>query len=177
MQVAVRVRNLERDIYLRVMVRKATKEDFNFFYRLYMHPKVNPYLLYEPMEVKEFVPIYEDLLRDEVLWVYEVEGKTVGMFKLVPLKHRTSHIAYLGGLAIDPDFSGKGEGYNMLKEIIELAKRLDFLRIELSVAVHNEKAIRLYEKSGFQKEGVLRKYSHMKNLNEFWDEAMMSILL
>ena len=38
------------------------------------------------------------------------------------------------------------------------------------------KAIRLYEKAGFEKEGVLRKYSRMKNENIFLDEVMMSWL-
>jgi L-phenylalanine/L-methionine N-acetyltransferase len=158
------------------MVRKAIKDDFNFFYRLYMHPQVNPFLLYEPMDEKEFEPIYTELLKNGVLYVYELNGKSVGMFKLVPLTYRTSHVAYLGGLGIDPEFSGKGQGYQMLNEILELGGKLGFLRIELSVAVHNEKAIHLYEKSGFQKEGVLRKYSHLKKENVFWDEALMAYL-
>ena len=99
------------------------------------------------------------------------------MFKLVPLTHRTSHVVYLGGLAIHPSFGGKGLGLLMLKEILSYAKEKGFLRVELSVLAVNEKAIRLYEKAGFEKEGVLRKYSRMEGENLFLDEIIMSWLV
>jgi putative acetyltransferase len=99
------------------------------------------------------------------------------MFKLAPLTHRTDHIAYLGGVAIHPDFAGKGLGDYMLREILALAKQSGLLRIELSTATINDRAIRLYEKTGFQKEGVLRRYTHLKSEGRFLDEVLMSCLL
>jgi len=50
-------------------------------------------------------------------------------------------------------------------------------RIELSVAHINEKAIRLYEKTGFQKEGVLRDYCWLKSENRYMDEVMMAYIV
>jgi RimJ/RimL family protein N-acetyltransferase len=64
----------------------------------------------------------------------------------------------------------------MLKEILSYAKTCGFLRIELSTATINDKAIRLYEKVGFQKEGVLRKFCYLKSENRFLDEVMMAYL-
>lgn len=156
------------------MIRKITWQDFDFIYELYMHPQVNRYLLYEPMPPEEFKEIFADLLHKEIVYVFEDNGAAAGMFKLIPLTYRTSHIAYLGGLAIHPSFAGKGLGAAMMKAIIKYAKEKGFLRIELSVLITNEKAIRLYEKAGFEKEGVLRKYSHLQKENQFVDEVMMS---
>ncbi|HRH48784.1 MAG TPA: GNAT family protein [Panacibacter sp.] len=158
------------------MIRKATTSDFDFIYSLYMHPQVNPFLLYEMMDATEFKPIFEELLSRSVLYIYEDEDTTVGMFKLVPLTYRNTHIAYLGGLAIDPSSAGKGYGIKMLQQIIDYAKEQGFLRIELSVATINEKAIRLYEKVGFVKEGIYRKYTYLKSENRFLDEVIMSWL-
>jgi len=158
------------------MTRKITEEDFDFIYELYMHPRVNKYLLYEPMPAPEFRSIFTDLLNKEIIYIFENKGIATGMFKLVPLTHRSSHVGYLGGLAIHPSSGGQGLGYIMLKEILDFAKELGLLRIELSVAVTNEKAIRLYEKGGFAKEGILRKYTHLKKENVFLDEIMMSWL-
>lgn len=158
------------------MTRKADNNDFNFIYELYMHPQVNPYLLYELMDADNFEPIYKDLINQQLIYVYSNDDQPVGMFKLIPLKYRSDHIVYLGGLAIDPACAGRGEGIRMMNEIIALAGKLGFLRIELSVAINNEKAIALYEKAGFQKEGVLRKYTHLKSKQLFVDEAMMSYL-
>ncbi len=81
------------------MIRLAGKEDLNFIYGCYMHPQVNPYLLYEPMSRESFQPIFDDLLQQGVKYVYGTANENIGMFKLVPLQHRNHHIAYLGGLA------------------------------------------------------------------------------
>lgn len=158
------------------MTRQATPKDFDFFYDLYMHPDVNPFLLYERMDHSSFTPIFNELLADNVLYVFEMENKPAGMFKFIHLKHRNSHMAYLGGFAIDPAQGGKGHGASMMKEIIELGKSKDLVRIELSTAVTNTRAIALYEKCGFKKEGVLEKYTHLKSENKFVDEVMMAYL-
>jgi len=156
------------------MIRRMTQQDFDFIYELYMHPEVNKYLLYEPMPETEFTPIFAELLQKEVIYIFENGGVAAGMFKLVPYTYRSSHVAYLGGLAIHPSRSGKGLGSLMMKEILDYAKKTGLLRVELSAAVINEKAIRLYEKAGCQKEGILRKYTHLKKENQFLDEVMMA---
>jgi putative acetyltransferase len=159
------------------MIRIATPFDFEFLYSLYFHPEINPFLLYEVMDTSDFQPIFRDLLEHNHLYVFEHHGQRLGMSKLVPLVHRNSHIAYLGGVAIHPDFAGKGLGEQMILEILSLAKTMGFLRVELTTATINERAIRLYEKTGFQKEGVLRRFTHLKSENRFLDEVIMSCLL
>ncbi len=159
------------------MIRHATPSDVEFIYGLYFHPHINPFLLYEPMDVADFQPIFDDLLEKRVLYIFEHDGQKAGMCKLVPLTHRCDHIAYLGGVAMHPGFAGQGLGEKMMLEIIALAQQSGFLRIELSTATTNDRAIRLYEKTGFQKEGVLRRYSHLKSEGRFEDEMMMSCLM
>ena len=159
------------------MIRKATQNDLQFVYNLYMHPPVNPHLLYENMDLEQFKPIYQELLDDGVKYVFEENDSTVGMFKLIRLKHRSSHIAYIGGLAIHPDFGGKGFGKKMMQEIIDLAKEMGIQRLELSVGSENLQAQRLYEKLGFEKEGVLRKYTHLVSEGRFLHEVMMAYLV
>jgi RimJ/RimL family protein N-acetyltransferase len=158
------------------MVRPATTTDFDFFFGLYMHPKVNPFLLYEQMPAAEFQPIFDDLIAKQIIYVFENGGQNIGMFKLVPLTHRTAHIAYLGGVAVHPDHAGQGFGEKMMVSIIGLGKKMGLKRIELSTATINHKAIRLYERVGFEKEGVLRNYTYLKSENKFLDEVMMSFL-
>jgi L-phenylalanine/L-methionine N-acetyltransferase len=159
------------------MHRLATEADFKAIYDLYMHPTVNPYLLYELMIEEDFKPIYQDLINRKVKYVFEYEGKNAGMFKLVPNTYRAEHIVYLGGLAINPEYSGKGLGQKMFEAIIEEAKKTNKKRIELSVATFNDKAINLYKKVGFEAEGVLKKYTYLKSENRYIDELMMALLL
>jgi putative acetyltransferase len=141
-----------------------------------MHPAVNPFLLYEQMDALSFKPIFEDLLHKNIVYIFQEEEMAIGMFKLIPQTHRAAHIAYLGGLAIHPDFAGKGYGKKMIAAILALGKEMGMQRIELSAATINEKAIALYEKMGFQKEGILRKYTYLKSEDRYLDEVMMSYL-
>lgn len=160
------------------MTRTAVKTDFDYFYGLYMHPDVNPFLLYEQMSVEEFRPVFRELQEKGYLYVYQdQEGVPVGMFKLVPQQYRNSHVVYLGGLAIDPLFAGKGFARKMLQEIKVMAIQKGFTRIELTVAVINEKAIRLYEQAGFLQEGRLRNFTFLASENRYIDEVIMSCLV
>jgi RimJ/RimL family protein N-acetyltransferase len=160
------------------MIRTAVTSDFDYFYGLYMHPEVNPFLLYEQMSVEEFRPVFTELQGKGYLYVYQdQEGVPVGMFKLVPQQYRNSHVVYLGGLAIDPLFGGKEYAGKMLREIREMAIQKGFTRIELTVAVLNEKAIRLYERAGFQQEGRLRNFTFLASENRYIDEVIMSCLV
>ncbi len=159
------------------MERIAGAADFTFIYSLYMHPQVNPWLLYEPMEPVQFQPVFNDLINKKAVYIFEVDGLATGMFKLVPQKHRNSHIMYLGGVAIHPDFAGKGYGELMVNRSIEIAKQNGFTRVELTVAVENNRAIQLYEKVGFVNEGVLKNYSFLAAENRYIDEQVMSIII
>lgn len=158
------------------MLEKVSASDFDTIYGLYMNPEINPFLLYEVMDEEAFRPIFNNLLKEEVLYLYKEGLETFGMCKLIRQKHRNKHIVYLGGVAIHPDHFGKGFGKKMMNEIIDFCKSIGVLRIELSVAVLNEKAIQLYESVGFTKEGVLRKYTYLKSKNQFIDEVMMAYL-
>jgi L-phenylalanine/L-methionine N-acetyltransferase len=158
------------------MTRKISINDFDFIFDLYMHPITNPYLLYEMMERDEFRPIFEDLLNQNIVFIYSENEINIGMFKLIQLQYRTSHINYLGGVAIHPNFAGKGFGSKMLNEIIEIGRERNLKRIELSTATFNQKAIKLYEKHGFVFEGILKNYTYLKAENRYIDEQYMAYL-
>lgn len=159
------------------MLEKARELDFLYIYQLYMNPQINPYLLYEVMNEDTFRPIFDNLLGEGVLYLLKEDSTTLGMCKLIQQQYRNEHILYVGGLAVHPDSFRKGYGKKMMHEIIEFAKTRNLLRIELTVATENIRAIQLYESVGFTKEGILRNYTFLKSQNKLIDEVMMSYLL
>jgi L-phenylalanine/L-methionine N-acetyltransferase len=158
------------------VIRSIKATDFDFIFNTYMHEATNPYLLYKKMSKEEFKPIFDDLVLQNIIFIFFENDKDIGMFKLIPFLHRTSHSNYLGGLAINQAFFGQGYGSKMLKEIIELGKIRNLKRIELSTATFNDKAIKLYEKHGFVAEGVLRSYTYYEAEDRYIDEQVMSFL-
>jgi RimJ/RimL family protein N-acetyltransferase len=159
------------------MLQQATNNDIHFFYSLYMHPQINPYLLYELMDENEFKPIYKNLLDENVLYKFIVNKEEVGMCKLISQKYRDAHKLYIGGFAIDVNQAGKNYGFLMLQAIIALAKEKSKTRVELTVSTQNEKAIALYKKCGFKIEGALKNFTYLKGQNKYIDEYMMALIL
>ncbi|MEC1158777.1 GNAT family N-acetyltransferase [Cytobacillus horneckiae] len=61
-------------------------------------------------------------------------------------------------IAIHEQYQKQGIGSKLLDCLLELADRhLRLIRIELDVTARNERALHLYERKGFKKEGLLEK--------------------
>jgi putative acetyltransferase len=91
--------------------------------------------------------------------VAEHDSKIIGSAGLHRYPGRRSHAAALG-MAVRDDCQGKGVGTALLRELIDAADNwLGLKRIELTVYTDNERAIRLYQRFGFQIEGTHRGYA------------------
>lgn len=76
---------------------------------------------------------------------------------------------------LDPAFWSKGFGSEATKQMVEYAfKTLNLNRIQLHVCAENTPAIKIYERVGFQKEGVLRQA--MFRSGQYVDFWVMGIL-
>ena len=73
------------------------------------------------------------------------------------------------------DYWGRGYGRDALDLILGYGfNELDLRRVTLSVGGHNARAIRLYERAGFQHEGHIRQVERREGRR--WDEIWMGIL-
>jgi RimJ/RimL family protein N-acetyltransferase len=77
---------------------------------------------------------------------------------------------------IHQDFQNVGLGTVMMRRAIELAKEGGLHRIGLSVVADNHRAIKVYEKVGFKREGVARETFYGDD-HCYHDEVEMGILL
>lgn len=90
-------------------------------------------------------------------------------------KIRKRHAGELG-ISVRKQYWGLGIGSILLEVLIEWAKGTQIIRkIDLLTRSDNEKAIKLYEKYGFRKEGVLTRDMCIKG--EFYDSAVMGLLV
>jgi L-phenylalanine/L-methionine N-acetyltransferase len=94
------------------------------------------------------------------LLVAEIDRRVVGNLGLDLFRAmRRRHVASMG-MSVHDDFQNRGVGNALLKAMTELADDwLGLERIELEVFVDNLGAIHLYEKYGFTKEGVGRRFA------------------
>lgn len=88
-----------------------------------------------------------------------IEGKVVGTLGMNRLEGRRVHVGTIG-MAVHDAYAGRGVGTALMAAAIDQADRwLNLQRIELSVWTDNARAIALYERFGFEREGLLRRYA------------------
>jgi RimJ/RimL family protein N-acetyltransferase len=76
------------------------------------------------------------------------------------------------GICVLKEYWGYGIGKNLLKESVTWADTNNIKKITLSVLETNEKAIHLYQRFGFEVEGVLKKDKILSD-GKFYDTVIM----
>jgi len=97
----------------------------------------------------------------DLLLVAEIDGQVVGSAGLHPAgtQLRRRHAMMLG-ISVSASSQGKGVGQALMTALLDYADNwAQVLRIELTVFHDNERAIRLYERHGFEHEGRARAYA------------------
>ena len=81
------------------------------------------------------------------------DGKVVDHLHIFRYASRMSHLGELI-IYLSQDFLNVGLGTAMMKSALMLAKERGLRRVQLSVIMGNQSAIRLYKKVGFRREGI-----------------------
>ena len=103
------------------------------------------------------------------------DGTVIGAVGLrVETNPRMRHVGSVG-LFVHTDYQNMGVGTALLNTLLDLADNwLMLVRVELTVFADNQRAIHLYEKLGFEKEG-LRRMTTVRD-GVYADEYMMARL-
>lgn len=112
---------------------------------------------------------------DAAVYVAEDDGAIVGRLSVARDPHQASrHVADLG-IMIAIGHRGQGIGHALLDQAVAWARDVGVSKIELHVFPWNEPAIRLYEKFGFEREGLRKR--HYRRGNEYVDAILMALHL
>ena len=138
------------------------------------------FLLYEKGERKRTIEqqrkdIQEQLEKGVLTFVLEDNKKLVGyIFGNIFTANRKKHCMNLA-IAILEEYTGKGYGTKLMNTIEEYAINNGITRLELEVAKTNKVAISLYQKTGFEEEGIKRN-AFLVN-GKYEDELLMAKII
>lgn len=119
---------------------------------------------------------YLNSRENSVFYIAEADSRIVGLGYLEGGKRaRTAHCVNLGIGVLD-EFSNKGIGTAILKELIRFASEGEYIaKIDLQVKSDNIKAIALYKKCGFVPEGKTSRALFIDG--EFYDYLNMGLII
>ncbi|WP_419881886.1 N-acetyltransferase family protein [Peribacillus sp. B-H-3] len=163
-------------------IRTAVQKDAKALAELMEHADESGFMLFNPGERKVRPEMLEErFLRagnEGVTNIFIAEGNNgelIGYLMLLGNRNeRARHKAYIV-IGVAEQARGKGAGTRLFAECEEHARRLNLHRLELTVITHNEAAIALYKKMGFEIEGTKRDSLYFGG--KFADEFCMSKLL
>ncbi|WP_106497306.1 GNAT family N-acetyltransferase [Lentibacillus sp. Marseille-P4043] len=159
-----------------IQLRALEKDDLAFLHKLFNNPDImnfwfsESYMSLELMKEKfdknkdveqtrEFILTTQDQVKLGFVGLYEIEQR-----------HRNAEFAIM----IDPAHQGKGYAATATELAMDYAfSVLNLHKLYLIVAKANEKASHIYEKVGFQTEGVMTEHFYING--EYHDCIMMSV--
>ena len=159
-----------------LQIRRAEADDCGAIYELFSAPSVYSGTFQLPYPSREYWR--KRLTESEGYYhLVAVSGEhVIGMIDVItfPDRPRRRHVGAIG-ISVGEAWQGKGVGNALMQAAVDLADNwLNLMRLELEVYADNEAAIRLYERFGFEREGVLRKHAFRNG--EFVDSIMMARL-
>jgi diamine N-acetyltransferase len=141
-----------------IRLRPLERNDLHFVHQINNNSSIMRYWFEEPYEAYvELVQLYDRHIHDQSerrFIIENGEGDMVGLVELVEINyiHRRGEFQII----IAPAWQGKKYGEGATRLAINYAFGvLNLYKLYLFVDKENKKAIRIYEKCGFQKEGEL----------------------
>jgi putative acetyltransferase len=160
-----------------IKIRRAEPDDYASVYEMFCCPKVIAGTLQLPYASREE---WKRKLADPPQGRYNLVAvageQVVGLLGIdtFPNKPRRRHAGTFG-ISVHDDWQGKGVGASLMKACLNMADNwLNLHRLELEVYADNEAAIRLYEKCGFEREGLMREHAFRDGV--YVDSIMMARL-
>ncbi|MHA1763261.1 MAG: GNAT family N-acetyltransferase [Promethearchaeota archaeon] len=165
-----------------IILRKVKKKDFHFLQESLKDMHVTQYLSIGPLFSKKSAKkLINEYLKEwnkyhQFNYIIELEKERIMKIGLISLWNISWHHGRAEiGIWLIPDYWSKGYGTKAL-ELIKLIAfhHLKLHRLEVHVATKNARSLKLFKKSGFVEEGVLRHYLNLRGT--FHDAVVLSLL-
>lgn len=164
-----------------IHVRKALKDDTLQIVEIIKNAEESGFMLFNPGERKLDAEVFgqriEDINKNGKSGIFiACEGERV-LGYLIVQNESLSRVAHRGYIVIGVHSGsrGKGVGKALFNYVLEWAKTIGLHRLELTVIKHNEAAVNLYKKMGFEIEGI--KKASLFIDGAYVDEYYMSKLI
>jgi RimJ/RimL family protein N-acetyltransferase len=119
----------------------------------------------EPPPLEKVSSFQLELIKKDGPIFYAITSdRVIGWCDIFPNSNpRQSHRGGLG-MGLVEGYRGKGLGSKLLETCLQKAKEFGLEKVELEVYTTNIPAIKMYEKFGFEQEGLIRSYRKLEGV-------------
>jgi RimJ/RimL family protein N-acetyltransferase len=166
-----------------VIIREIKESDAENFLNLCNRIDVEtPYMMFEPGERPTTIEDQRNEIRDilsrdnQTIFIAEKDDQLIGYLAAYGGRYKRNMQTVYIVTGILEAFTSQGLGTRLFEQLEEWSKKRKMHRLDLTVMVHNEAALALYRKIGFEIEGR-KKHSLFINdsyVDEYWMAKLLS---
>jgi ribosomal protein S18 acetylase RimI-like enzyme len=108
-------------------------------------------LFVPPLDTYVDIPQYSKKIKENATTIELWREDVLMGLAAVYFNDENTKRGFLTHINISKEYLGRGFGSILMKEILEYGKKIEFKEISLEVKKNNTKAIKIYEKFGFEK--------------------------
>lgn len=159
-----------------IIIRKAVSADAGVLLNLIIEVERSGWMLHAPEErsssIKKLVEQMEHLTE---IYIYIMDDTPVGYLLMTRNINRRNRHTISVELGVEKQFRRNGIGSKLLQKCLLVAESKKICRIEAGIIAHNQKALNLFHKFDFFKEGE-RIDSFLIN-NRFVNEVLLAKII
>ena len=154
---------------MKLRIVKISKQYLKDAHKIYNYYIINSYSNFEEKKISfyQFYKNYSNIANNRLPYLVALrEKKVVGLAYLNKFREKSGYrFAFENTIYIHKEYTKQGIGYKLLKELINVSKNNRNIKLIVAVigSIDSKGSIKLHEKLGFKKKGVLKKIGFKKN--------------
>jgi len=154
---------------MKLTIEKISEQYLKNAHQIYNYYIVNSYSNFEEKKLTfdQFHKSYKNIIKNKLPYLVALsEKKVVGLAYLNKFREKSGYrFAFENTIYVHDKHTRQGIGYKLLKELLYVSKKNKNIKFIIAVigSIDSKGSLKLHEKLGFKKTGVLKKIGFKKN--------------
>ena len=154
---------------MKLKIKTISEKDLKSAHKIYNYYIANSYSNFEEKKLtfKDFYKNYKNIIDKELPYLVALDDqKVVGIAYLNQFREKSGYrFAFENTIYVHEKHTRQGVGYKLLKELLNISKNHKNIKSIVAVigSIDNKASLKLHEKLGFNKSGVLKKIGFKNN--------------
>ena len=154
---------------MKLTIKKISEKHLREAHKIYNYYIINSYSNFEEKKLtfKQFHINYKYVIKNKLPYLVALsEKKVVGLAYLNRFREKSGYrFAFENTIYVHDKYTRQGIGYKLLKELLYVSKNNRNIKLIIAVigSIDSKGSVKLHEKLGFKKTGVLKKIGFKNN--------------